>query len=96
MIYAITLFSSLAISFLSHQFSENFLRRNGSNVRLIIRNYQVHHSFWGMAFIAFALFFATGHYALAMVGYGLGNLWQHKLTHNRVNEKGLVFISRVK
>jgi hypothetical protein len=28
------------------------------------------------------------------IGYGVGNIWQHKKTHDRVNEKGLVFITR--
>lgn len=27
------------------------------------------------------------------IGYGVGNIWQHKNTHNRINEKGLVFIT---
>ncbi len=65
------------------------------NIQLRIKGYQIHHSFFGALAIILAVFLAGGVYFFAMLGYGLGNIWQHKLAHNQVNEKGLVFISRI-
>jgi len=94
--FAALILSSIS-AYWSHHFVENFLTNNGKkSIRLIIRRRQIHHSFWGIMSIAIALLFTQGFIMLAMIGYGIGNIWQHKLTHNRLGEPGLVFISKVK
>lgn len=96
MTYVITLFTSAIVSFFGHQFAEKFLTRNRTqNIRLIVGGYQIHHSFFGMLAIAIALILAGGSLMSMLFGYGLGNIWQHKKTHNQLNEKGFVFITKI-
>lgn len=92
----LTIISSTLTSYLIHSFSENFLTRDGKrDIKLIFKGRQIHHSFWAVVVAVIALMFTNGHYTLAMLGYSLGNIWQHKLAHNRAGEPGLVFISRL-
>lgn len=89
-----TLFVSGMTSFFGHHFGERFLSKNRKrNVRLVLKGYQVHHSVFGLLAIL-AAFISAGYTTFALFGYGLGNIWQHKRTHNKVNEKGMVFITK--
>lgn len=92
--YFFTLLISGTASFFAHHFSEKFFTKNGKKkVKLILKGYQIHHSAWGLLAIIGALI-STGLYATAMFGYGIGNIWQHKRSHNKANENGLVFITK--
>ena len=91
-----TLFLTGITSFFGHHLGERILTKNRKkNVRLVLKGYQIHHSFWGLIAIVTALI-STGIYTTALFGYGIGNIWQHKKTHNKANEKGMVFITRHK
>ena len=91
-----TLSVSMLISFLVHQWGEQYFTRRGTRpIKLVIRGYQVHHSFFGALAILLAPILASGLIVVAALGYGIGNIWQHKKTHNSVNERGFIFISRV-
>ncbi|MBI4050451.1 MAG: hypothetical protein HY396_00540 [Candidatus Doudnabacteria bacterium] len=92
----ITLLTSAVVTFLAHHFGEKFFTRNWTKqIRLTIKGYQIHHSFWGAVAIVIATIFTSGTIMFALLGYGLGSIWQHKKTHNSLSEKGLVFITRV-
>jgi len=94
---AVTFLGSAVVAFYSHHYAEKYFTRNWTrNIRLVIKGYQIHHSTWGVLAMAASLVFTSGLMTLALLGYGLGNIWQHKKTHNRINEKGLVFITRNK
>jgi hypothetical protein len=97
MIFDILLTAAVAkISYLIHDKIEKKLTRNWTrNVRLVLFKYQFHHSFFGALFIIIAIFTLSGAVSLICIGYGIGNIWQHKITHNRMNEKGMVFINKV-
>ena len=87
--------SSGVTAFFAHDWTEKRLTQNGKKqIRLVVKGYQIHHSFFGMLAIFYAILVASGGLAAILIGYGLGNIWQHKVTHNRVNENGLVFISK--
>lgn len=79
-------------SFFGHHFGERFFDKN-KTAKLVLKGYQIHHSFFGLIALLLA-FISSGIYALALVGYGIGNIWHHKKTHNNVNEKGMVFITK--
>ena len=86
---------SATISYLGHHFGEHFFSKRGTrNINLVFKGYQIHHSTWGALVIALAIIFASGVVASAMLGYGIGNIWQHKKTHNAAKEKGMIFISK--
>ena len=88
------LFLSGTTSFFGHHFGERFLTKNGKrNVDLVLKGYRIHHSTFGLLAIIGALI-STGLYAPVLFGFGIGNIWQHKKTHNKINEKGMVFITR--
>lgn len=88
------LFLTGITSFFGHHIGERFLTKKGEKkIRLVLKGYQIHHSFWGLLAILTA-FISTGLYATALFGYGIGNIWQHKRTHNKANEKGLIFITK--
>jgi hypothetical protein len=90
------LVASAGVSFYVHDYLDrNFIGRNKRDLKLIIQGYHFHHSFFGALIIALGLLFSGGYVAVACCGYGVGNIWQHKLTHNRIQEKGMVFISRL-
>jgi hypothetical protein len=92
-----TLSLSSFVTFYSHHFAEKFLTQNGvRNFRLILNGYHIHHSVFGLATLFVALIFLSGIMATIFVGYGIGNIWQHKYTHKRVNESGIVFITKLK
>jgi len=84
-------------SFFGHHFGERFLEcfftRRKKELSLVLKGYQIHHSFFGLLAILTALI-TTGIYTTALFGYGIGNIWQHKRTHNKINEKGMVFITK--
>lgn len=93
--FFILLLSSLS-SFWGHHFGERFLTKNKKrSVRLVIKNYHVHHSIFGVLAIIAAFIAASSFATIALFGFGLGNIWQHKRAHNKANEKGLVFISKI-
>ena len=95
MSYVVTFTLSVSLSFLGHHFVENLLkRRRGGLPRFVVRGYRVHHSFFGALALVIGLAFAGSYPMLATLGYGIGNLWQHKWIHNRASEKGLVFLTR--
>ena len=85
---------SMIATYFSHNYAENFLKRKHTDPRLIFKKYQIHHSVWGIVVIVIAFIFTSSIYTFIMVGYGIGNIWQHKVAHNKVNEKGMVFITR--
>lgn len=88
--------TSILIAWLGHHWGEKIFTRNGRRqLKIIIKGYHVHHSCFGIVAIIGALVAASAVSAAMLVGYGIGNIWQHKHTHNRVNEKGFVFISKV-
>jgi hypothetical protein len=90
------LVASAGVSFYVHDFlDKNYIGKNKRDVKLIIRGYHFHHSFFGAMIIALGLLFSGGYVALVCCGYGVGNIWQHKLIHNRLQEKGMVFVSRL-
>jgi hypothetical protein len=95
--YVLVLLISAAVSFFVHDFLDrNYIGLNKRNIRLVLRGYHIHHSFVGALVIACAFLFSGGGYvAFACYGYGMGNIWQHKVTHNRVKQKGMVFITRL-
>ncbi|KKW29499.1 MAG: hypothetical protein A3K06_01490 [Candidatus Doudnabacteria bacterium RIFCSPHIGHO2_01_52_17] len=94
--YVVTLTLSVSLSFLGHHFAESLLkRRRGSLPRLVLRGYRVHHSFFGALAVVIGLAFAGSYPLLATLGYGIGNLWQHKRAHNQENEKGMTLLTRV-
>lgn len=95
--YMTILVASAGVSFYIHDFlDKNYIGRNKRDVKLIIRGYHFHHSFFGAIVIVLSLVFSGGGYVMVICcGYGLGNIWQHKLTHNRVQEKGMIFVSRL-
>lgn len=72
------------------------MTKKKDKIDLVVKGYHIHHSVWGFLAICYAIFFA-GSVAMAVgaVGFGLGNLWQHKNTHNRMNERGMVFIEKI-
>ena len=87
---------SSIIAFYTHSVAEKFLSRGEKkNVRLIFHGIQIHHSFWGAMIAVIGLIFASGVFATVLFGYGVGNIFQHKVTHNRINEKGMVFLTKV-
>lgn len=87
---------SAAAAYLGHEVAEWFLKqRTGRKIRLVIKKHQIHHSFFGLMMILLAINFFSGVWAIILYGYGLGNIWQHKITHNRTNESGMVFISKI-
>lgn len=94
--YATVVAAATGLSFYIHDYlDKNYIGRNHRDVKLIIRGWHLHHSFFGAIAIVVGAVFLGGSLSLVFVGYGLGNIWQHKLTHNRVQEKGMVFVSRV-
>ena len=93
---SLILLISAVLSFLGHELGEKFFSNGGrKKLKLVFKGRQIHHSFWGAVSIAIAMIFTQGAVSIAILGYGLGNIWQHKITHNRVNERGIVFISKV-
>lgn len=93
---AITLLISTFVTFLGHHFGEWFFNRGREKrLKLVIKSFHIHHSFFGLATAAIALIFTGGWLMFVLFGYSLGNIWQHKYTHNRLGEKGLVFLSRI-
>lgn len=96
MIGVIIAFTSAITSFCAHHAAEKFVTKNGRrDIRLVFRGYHIHHSFFGVAAVACALIFASSVYVFVLFGYGIGNIWQHKYTHNKANEPGMVFISKI-
>ena len=89
--FFILLISSIS-SFFGHHFGERFFDKN-KKAKLVLKGYQIHHSVFGLAALLLS-FISTGIYISALVGYGIGNIWHHKKTHNSVNEKGMVFITK--
>lgn len=86
-------FSGLG-SFFGHHFGERFLTKNGEkDVNLVLKGYQIHHNTFGLLAIIGALI-STGLYATVLFGFGIGNIWQHKKTHNKIGEKGMIFITK--
>ena len=97
MTYALTLLGSTFIAFFAHHFVEKKLTRNWTrNLRVIIRGYQIHHSTWGAVALVMSIAFTSGLLMMAILGYAIGNIWQHKYTHNRINEPGFIFLSKFK
>jgi hypothetical protein len=97
MIESLVLLTSGITAFFAHNFGERYITDNGQKqVRIIVKGYQLHHSVFGALTILIAIVFLSGTWAVIFFGYGVGNIWQHKITHNRVNENGLVFISKLK
>ena len=94
--YFLVLIISIAVSFLAHDvIDRKWLGRKKRNLKLVIGKYHIHHSLFGALFIlSWPLFTGPGYVMCICCGYGVGNIWQHKLTHNRVKEKGMVFITR--
>ncbi len=91
----LTLAISAIISFLAHHWGEKFvIHKRNKPFRIIIKGYQFHHSCFGVLAIFAAPILASTLIMVAMLGFGIGNLWQHKKTHNSVNEKGFIFISK--
>ncbi|MDZ4243669.1 MAG: hypothetical protein U1C57_01035 [Candidatus Doudnabacteria bacterium] len=90
----LTLSLSSLVAFFAHHHGEKFLKRR-KNIRLILKGYHIHHSLFGAMAIFVGIIFSSGLLMFALLGYGLGNIWQHKYTHNKVNEKGMVFVSRI-
>ena len=87
---------SAAATFFAHYAAERLIaKKRKKGVRFVLRGYHIHHSFFGIVLLAAALTVAGGIYAFIMFGYGIGNLWQHKYTHNKANEPGMVFIQRL-
>ena len=93
---AVILLISSITSYFSHHFGERVLSGKFRDIRLKFRNYQIHHSFWGVLAIILSVIFLSGNTMVAVIGYGIGNILQHKITHNRVSEKGIVFVTRLK
>ena len=95
MTHAITLVSTTLLAFYAHHYAEKRLTRNWTrDFKLVVKGYQIHHSFFGAVAVLIGLIFTSSFVLTILLGYGLGNIWQHKKTHNRVNEKGLVFITK--
>ncbi|HYC79570.1 MAG TPA: hypothetical protein VEC17_00930 [Candidatus Binatia bacterium] len=94
--YILVLLISAAVSFFVHDFLDRrYIGITKRDVKLIVKGYHFHHSFFGAVIIVLALLFTGGGYVTVICcGYGVGNIWQHKLTHNRINEKGMVFVTR--
>ncbi|MGE5392502.1 MAG: hypothetical protein ACM3NH_02035 [Candidatus Saccharibacteria bacterium] len=94
MIIAISAFILVAAAtFLLHDWLERMLVRKYGEIALVWRGYHIHHSVYGVLAICLALLIG-GKALIIGGGFGLGNLWQHKATHNRQNEKGLVLVTR--
>ena len=91
--FFVLILSSLS-SFWGHHFGERFFDKKRDKC-LVIKNYHIHHSVFGILAITAAITMASSFTTLALFGFGIGNIWQHKRTHNKVNERGLVFISKV-
>ncbi|MBX4187854.1 MAG: hypothetical protein KW793_01825 [Candidatus Doudnabacteria bacterium] len=93
---AFVLLITAASAFFVHDYLDrHYTGRRKRNIRIIIRGYHFHHSFFGVMIIALGLLFSGGGFmAFACYGYGVGNIWQHKLTHNRVRQRGMVFVTR--
>ncbi len=96
MLYATAILSSATVSYFAHHWAEAFLKNRGANIRLVVKGYHVHHSFFGALFLLIGIVFTSSVVAAIMAGYGVGNLWHHKITHNRAQEKGLVFLNKLK
>lgn len=95
--YTSILIASAGLSFFIHDFlDKNYIGKHKRDVKLVVWGVHFHHSFFGALVIALALVFSFGTFATVVCcGYGVGNIWQHKITHNREKEKGMVFITRV-
>ena len=94
--YTSILFVSAGLSFFIHDYlDKNYIGKAKRDIKLILWNLHFHHSFFGALVIALALVFSGGTFlTLVCCGYGVGNIWQHKITHNREKENGMVFITR--
>jgi hypothetical protein len=94
--YVLVLLLSAVVSFYVHDFLDRkWIGRKKLNLRLIVKGYHFHHSFFGALVILGALLFTGGGFVTVICcGYGVGNIFQHKLTHNRVKEKGMVFVTK--
>jgi hypothetical protein len=86
--------SATGASYGFHTAFETLASRRAEPVRLIIGNYHLHHSVLGIFSIIVGIAAWPAVLAPVALGYGVGNIWQHKLVHNKVNEKGLVFVDR--
>lgn len=96
MLESFAFLTSISIAFLGHEFAERKITKNGEKqVKLIVKGRQIHHSFFGIVFIIFGITALSGMWTVVFLGYGVGNIWHHKFTHNRVGENGLIFISRM-
>ena len=96
MLESFAFLTSISIAFLGHEFAERKITNHGAKqVKWIVKGRQIHHSFFGVLFIVFGIIALSGMWTVVFLGYGVGNIWHHKFTHNRVNESGLVFISRM-
>ncbi|PIR97392.1 MAG: hypothetical protein COT91_01655 [Candidatus Doudnabacteria bacterium CG10_big_fil_rev_8_21_14_0_10_41_10] len=96
MAFVAVFLGSAVTSFYAHHFAEKFFTRNWTrNIRLIFKGYQIHHSTFGAMAIVVAVIIAGSFFAVVLFGYGLGNVWQHKKTHNKFDQKGMVFISKI-
>ncbi len=95
--YPLVLLASAGTAFLVHDIlDKRWIGRDHANMRLIVRGYHFHHSFFGALIILIALLFTSGGLVTVICcGYGVGNIWQHKLTHNRIKEKGMVFVTKM-
>jgi hypothetical protein len=91
---ALLITAAALVSFSAHDLFESILGRHKHHFVIKIRGYHLHHSFFGMLIAVVGLAYASGIIALICCGYGLGNIWQHKIAHNRVAEKGMVFITK--
>lgn len=93
---ALTLAISAVCTFLGHHLGERYFTRGHTRkIRIVLKGYQIHHSFFGILTAAIAIIFTGGWLMFVLFGYSLGNLWQHKYTHNRLGEKGLIFLSKI-
>lgn len=92
---AIAFIIAAGLSFAGHEIGEWYATRGRTrDVRLIIKGFHIHHSFFGLLALVGGFLVFTNVVMFIFIGYGVGNIWQHKKTHDRVNEKGLVFITR--
>jgi|GEM_PF-6036188 len=95
--YIVSFITSASVSFLAHHFAERKLSKGWTkDVRLVFRNYHIHHSFFSALIIAIAFIVTGGIVTFIFIGYGIGSMWQHKFTHNQQSEKGMVFITKIK
>jgi hypothetical protein len=91
---AILLAAAAMVTFAAHDLFELAVNSQKIKFRFIVFGWHFHHSVLGILVGLAGFAFASGGVLLVCCGYTVGNLLQHKVAHNRVNEPGMVFVTR--